>query len=587
LAGVSSLCTLLAACGGGDPAEDLRRTPLAATAPAVPAYDREDLYRFFAIAFSAAPGVTYMGQLVEAADYGLSIKQIVNIFTTKPQFLETYPANLTHQEFARRLVDNVVGTSASAEAKAEAVNDIVAALSPPVNWTRGDITFQIFNNLARKPANDPTWSGTARKMANQVVYARHFTETMKIDTVDLVQLRAVVKSVTEASSVNLPELGSLIQSAIQTTVAQSPKRVPVARATAGPLAVQAGSTAQLDGRSSFAFDGRTVSYTWRLESRPTGSAAQLSSATAPQTAFTADTPGTYVVALSVSDGVSESRPAKQVITAVPATAALSGLTVVNSLNSATCTPLNGCPAGVLSDFLLTLHQCTVTKVGPRVTLARPGMEPVTADFDGDVVDRAGFSGGQLVIGLRGSRATDQISIGIDRTSGALLSATGSATLDGVTRSIDCSVVTSGIFPVMAAQSSITSVADLLRSIDPRDCRGVANGASFSSCGSSLLPDFSLSVGASCLLSKSGDTLTVSRTAAASVSAKLNAESPDAVGEAFDAAGNALGQITLMATDSDPTTGSQQSITLRINPATMEATLSATDLGKGFSRQLGC
>jgi len=196
-----AVAVLMAGCGGGgDVADDARRSSLSAvSATSTPVYDRDDLYRFFAIAFGAAPGVTYMGQLVEAADYGLSIKQIVNIFTTKPQFLETYPASLSNQEYAHKLVDNVVGSSASPAAKAEAVADIVAALSLP-DWTRGDITYAIFNNLAKKPADDAKWAGTARKMAFQVAYAKHFTETMKVDTTHLPALRAVVSEVTESSS---------------------------------------------------------------------------------------------------------------------------------------------------------------------------------------------------------------------------------------------------------------------------------------------------------------------------------------------------------------------------------------------------
>jgi len=194
----------MAACGGGEVSEGSRRAPLqvVTSTTAAPTYERDDLYRFFAIAFGAAPGVTYMGQLVEAAEVGrMSIKEIVNVFTTKPQFLETYPSSLSNQEYAQKLVDNVVGTSANAAAKAEAVADIVAALSLP-NWTRGDITYAIFNNLAGKPADDAKWAGTAKKMAHQVAYAKHFTETMKVDTTHLPALRAVVRDVTEASPID-------------------------------------------------------------------------------------------------------------------------------------------------------------------------------------------------------------------------------------------------------------------------------------------------------------------------------------------------------------------------------------------------
>jgi hypothetical protein len=191
----------MVACGGGSEVEDSRRAPLAVTTTASgTTYERDDLYRFFTIAFGAAPGVTYMGQLLEAANAGMSIKAIVNVFTTKTQFTDVYPTTLTNQEFASKLVDNVVGSSATAASKAAAVSDIVAALNLPT-WTRGDVVHAVFNNLATKPATDPDWAGTAKKMANQVQYAKYFTETMAVDTVDLTKLRAVVGAVTESSKV--------------------------------------------------------------------------------------------------------------------------------------------------------------------------------------------------------------------------------------------------------------------------------------------------------------------------------------------------------------------------------------------------
>jgi hypothetical protein len=287
---------LLAACGGGDVGDDPKRVPLEVTAKATPAYDRDDLYRFFSIAFGAAPGVTYMGQLVEAADYGLSIKQIVNIFTTKPQFLEKYPSSLSNREYAQKLVDNVVGTSATAAAKAEAVEDIVAALSLP-DWTRGDITYAIFNNLAKKPADDVKWASTAKKMANQVAYAKHFTETMKADTTDLNQLRAVVKIVNETSSINTAELSTLIQNAVQAVY----NVAPIAKAGNSQNATL-GSTATLDGSGSFDADGDTLTYAWQITSKPVSSKVSLTSSLGSIASLTADIAGIYFISLTVNDG---------------------------------------------------------------------------------------------------------------------------------------------------------------------------------------------------------------------------------------------------------------------------------------------
>jgi len=576
----------LVACGGGDVSEDLRREPLAVTTTATPAYDRDDLYRFFAIAFGAAPGVTYMGQLVEAAEVGrMSIKEIVNVFTTKSQFLETYPASLTNQEYAQKLVDNVVGTSANAAAKAEAVADIVEALKLP-NWTRGDITYAIFNNLAKKPADDAKWAGTAKKMANQVAYARHYTETMKVDTTVLTELRAVVKTVTESSPINGAELSALIQAAVQTALAQSRDLAPLARATADRPAVQAGATVLLNGQTSFDFEGKPITYAWKLDSSPQGSSAALSSATADQPTFVADLPGQYVASLVVNDGASNSKPSKVTVTALPAGALTAGQSVVASLNTGVCAGFTGCAPGVLADFSLTFNQCTITKVGPRVTVARPGMDPISAEFDGDVVDRASLSGNSLVIALRGKVVTDQINVAINKDTGAVAVATGSATADGVTRTIDCKNVSTGIFPAMAAVPSITTLADLLKALDPRDCKSVADGVAFSSCGSTVAPDFSLKVG-TCTLAKSGDTLTVSKATRSPISAKFNADITDGVGEAFDAGGRSARVVTLQASDTDAAAGSLQLISVSIIPSNMTALISASDFRKGTSNGFAC
>jgi len=586
LAGLAS--ALLAACGGGDVAEDLRREPLAVTATAetaATAYDPDDLYRFFAIAFGAAPGVTYMGQLLDAANAGMSIKAIVNVFTTKPQFLETYPTTLTNQEYAQKLVDNVVGTSATAAAKAEAVADIVAALSLP-NWTRGDITYAIFNNLAKKPADDVKWAATAKKMANQVAYAKHFTEAMKVDTTDLVQLRGVVKTVTESSPVSGADLGALIQAAVQAALAQNRNRAPLARAMADRPAVQAGAPVLLNGRTSFDFEGKPITYAWKLDSLPQGSSAALSSTTADQTTFVADLPGQYVATLVVNDGASNSKPAKVTVTALPAGALTAGQAVVASLNTGVCAGFTGCAPSVLADFSLTFNQCTITKVGPSVTVARPGMDPISAEFDGDVVDRASLSGNSLVIALRGKVVTDQLNVTIHKDTGAVTSATGTATADGVTRSIDCKNVSTGIFPTMAAVPSVTSLADLLKALDPSDCKGVADGVGFSSCGTTVAPDFSLKVGV-CTLTKTGDTLSVSKATGAPVSARLNGELTDGVGEAFDAGGNSVRYVGLQAYDLDAAAGSQQLISVRVIPSNMTAIISASDSRKGSFNVITC
>lgn len=342
----------------------------------------------------------------------------------------------------------------------------------------------------------------------------------------------------------------------------------------------------LNGRTSFDFEGKPITYAWKLDSRPQGSSAALSSATSDQPTFVADVPGQYVASLVVNDGASNSKPSKVTVTALPAGALTAGQAVVTSLNTGVCAGFTGCAPSVLSDFVLTANRCTITKVGSTVTVSRPEMEPISADFDGDVVDRAGLSGNSLVIGLRGRVSTDQLNISIHKDTGAVTVATGSATADGVTRTIDCRVVPTSAFPETLAMPSITSPEDLFKALDPRDCKGIANGLAFSSCPSSAIPDFSIQVG-TCTLAKSGDSMTVTKPGFNPISARLNADLFDGMGESFHSSGTPLGYLTLGAGDADALAGSQKAIALQFTIATKRAFISAYDFQKTSSNSITC
>lgn len=160
----------------------------------------DSLYQFFITAFGAAPGVSYMNQLAEAYRYGLSVKQIVNIFTTKSQFTDLYPTTLSVNERATQLVDRIVKTSATSSTKASAVSDIQWCLEN--GWTIGDVIYTVFGNLASKPATDSSWGGTAQQFANQVVVAKYYTDVLSQSTTDLETLRDVVDVVTASTVIS-------------------------------------------------------------------------------------------------------------------------------------------------------------------------------------------------------------------------------------------------------------------------------------------------------------------------------------------------------------------------------------------------
>ena len=93
-------------------------------------------------------------------------------------------------------------------------------------------------------------------------------------------------------------------------------------ANAGPAqSVIVGTKVTLAGSVTDANVGDTVTYSWSLTSKPSGSSAALSSATDVRPTFTADVAGVYVVQLVVNDGKLDSVASTVTITASAGNAA--------------------------------------------------------------------------------------------------------------------------------------------------------------------------------------------------------------------------------------------------------------------------
>jgi hypothetical protein len=187
---------------------------------ALTATQSKSMYQFFALAFNAAPGVTYMNQLDAALNSGMSVTQVVEAFTSKAEFTSTYPNFLSNEAFATKFINTNVGSYATDAAKTAAIADIAAALN--AGWSRGKTITQVFTNITNLTEADATWGNVVKLVNNKVAYAQYYTETMlggTEATPNLATLRAVIANVTPTSSVAVADMAAAL----------NPAPVPVAQ----------------------------------------------------------------------------------------------------------------------------------------------------------------------------------------------------------------------------------------------------------------------------------------------------------------------------------------------------------------------
>ena len=127
---------------------------------------------------------------------------------------------------------------------------------------------------------------------------------------------------------------------------------PVTPVNAAPLAnaglaqsVLTGTLVTLDGSASTDANNDALTYSWSLTSKPAGSGAALLSPTAVKPTFTADVAGTYVAALTVSDGKLSSSAATVSLTA---TSPVTPVTPVTPASLTLSLPARSISAGQLA-----------------------------------------------------------------------------------------------------------------------------------------------------------------------------------------------------------------------------------------------
>ena len=172
--------------------------------------------------------------------------------------------------------------------------------------------------------------------------------------------------------------------AVVSVLASVANSLPVAKAGATQNVV-VGTSVTLDGTASTDANGDSLTYKWSLLYKPTGSLANLTSASSSKPTFTADTVGTFVVSLIVNDGkadsaevssttvIAEALNAAPVANAGPAQTVLIGATV--TLTGAASTDAN-------ADKLTYKWVLTTRPTGSTATLSSTSV--VSPTFIADV-----------------------------------------------------------------------------------------------------------------------------------------------------------------------------------------------------------
>jgi hypothetical protein len=153
---------------------------------------REEIIALFVGMFNAAPGADNLNKLVAAVEGGTTGPQLAAGLATKPEFALVYPALLTAQEFADRLVENLLGDEVSAAAKTWSTNWVLTNLNAGMSRAQVILTAV----TAIRATTNTNYTNAKAALQNKVDVAEYYSVDKLLSSTDFDDLQAVIDGVT-------------------------------------------------------------------------------------------------------------------------------------------------------------------------------------------------------------------------------------------------------------------------------------------------------------------------------------------------------------------------------------------------------
>jgi S-layer protein len=157
---------------------------------------RSELIALYTAMFNAAPGATNLNDMVSQFESGKTLLQIATAYAAKTEFNTVYPTLLTSDEFAARLVGNLLGSEVSAGASTWATNWVKTQLAA------GKSAASVISTAVQsiRSTTNVDFANAKALMANKVDVATYYSVTKLLSDPDLVDLQAVLNGVTSTAA---------------------------------------------------------------------------------------------------------------------------------------------------------------------------------------------------------------------------------------------------------------------------------------------------------------------------------------------------------------------------------------------------